>query len=60
MKTNKTVEEIYKRVRSNSRTILYSDLIGIRKDTDERMQVGRDDMWGITTEELETIIEATE
>ena len=54
--TNKerSIEEIYKQVRSNSRAILYSDLIGLGVEN-ERKQCGRDDMWAITTEELELL-----
>ena len=48
------VEEIYKKVRSNGRAILYSDLIGLGVEN-ERKQCGRDDMWAITTEELELL-----
>lgn len=50
----RTVEEIYKQVRSNSRAILYTDLISLGIEN-ERQRCGRDDMWAITTEELETL-----
>ena len=44
-------EAVYKKVRSNKRAILYNDEIGL----EERRQVYRDDMWAISTEELDSL-----
>ncbi len=56
-KVDKAIEKIYKTIRNNSRMILYSDPIGRPGEDGKREQVTRDDLWAISTDELEKICE---
>lgn len=46
------LNRLYKTVRNNSRMILYTDQIGRPDEDNQREQVSRDDLWAISTEEL--------
>lgn len=46
------VNKLYKQVRNNSRVILYTDVMGRPDEDGQREQVSRDDMWAISTSEL--------
>ena len=54
------LRELYKTVRHNSRMILYNDPIGRPDDDNQREQVGRDDMWAVSTEELDRFMQLIE
>ena len=53
---DRKIDELYKVVRNNSRVILYNDAIGRPDEDGRREQVSRDDMWAISTEELNSIL----
>lgn len=49
------IDEIYKAVRNNSRVILYTDPIGRPDEDGHREWSHRDDLWAISTSELDRI-----
>lgn len=46
------IQQLYKNVRNNSRMILYNDQIGRPDEDGDRNECHRDDLWAISTEEL--------
>ena len=54
---DKELRELYKQVRNNSRVILYTDVMGRPDEDGYREQVSRDDMWAISTAELDKFVE---
>lgn len=54
---DKELRELYKQIRNNSRVILYNDVIGRPDEDGNREQTFRDDLWAISTAELDKFVE---
>lgn len=54
---DKELQELYRQVRNNSRVILYTDVMGKPDEDGKREQTSRDDLWAISTAELDKFMQ---